>query len=71
MYKRQLLAPGGEIWFKTDDDALFADTMVYFDEGGWRVLYATTDLHAQQLPDNIVKMCISDRCRPRCWCPPP
>ena len=51
---RALLAPGGEIWFKTDDDLLFADTMVYFDEGGWRVLYATTDLHAQQLPDNIV-----------------
>ena len=51
---RALLAPGGEIWFKTDDDPLFADTMVYFDEGGWRVLYATTDLHAQQLPDNIV-----------------
>lgn len=44
LYKKQL-SPGGEIWFKTDCDSLFADSLTYFRESGFSILYQTLDLH--------------------------
>lgn len=43
---RQFLQPGGELWFKTDDDALFADTLEYLEAGGFALVRRTDDLHA-------------------------
>jgi len=39
------LADGAEIWFKTDDDGLFEDSLLYFEECGFVVEYKTYDLH--------------------------
>lgn len=58
-YPRQLnlykafLVKDGEIRFKTDDRALFYDSLAYFEEAGFRVTYQTDDLHAAGLKDNI------------------
>ncbi len=41
-----LLSPGGELWFKTDDDALYQDTLGYLKESGYTILWQTADLHA-------------------------
>lgn len=51
---KKILEPGGEIFFKTDDDSLFADTLVYLKECGFIVISKTYDLHAENLPDNIM-----------------
>ncbi len=53
LYK-QFLAKDGEIRFKTDDDALFADTLGYLEESGFEILYKTYDLHAENRPDNVM-----------------
>lgn len=39
----------GEIWFKTDDDELFEESILYFQECGFDIVFQTTDLH--QEPD--------------------
>lgn len=44
LYRRHL-KPGGEIWFKTDSDLLFADSLTYFKESGFEIAYCTYDLH--------------------------
>ena len=41
---KTLLAPGAEIWFKTDDPELFEATQLYFAEAGFRILELCTDL---------------------------
>ncbi len=51
---KQFLAKDGELWFKTDDDSLFADTLGYLEESGFEVLRQTYDLHAENLPDNVM-----------------
>lgn len=51
---REFLADGGEIRFKTDDDGLFDDSVKYFEEAGYEITYVTRDLHAENIPDNIV-----------------
>ncbi|MCD7960085.1 MAG: tRNA (guanosine(46)-N7)-methyltransferase TrmB [Ruminococcus sp.] len=38
----------GEIWFKTDDAGLFADSIRYFKETGFSIRTLTDDLHADQ-----------------------
>ena len=43
---RDFLVDGGEIWFKTDDTALFTESMPYFDACGFELRYLTSDLHA-------------------------
>jgi tRNA (guanine-N(7)-)-methyltransferase len=53
LYK-QFLAKDGEIRFKTDDDALFADTLGYLEESGFEILRKTCDLHAENCPDNVM-----------------
>ena len=45
MQYRDFLQDGGEIWFKTDDDELFDDSLLYFAECGFTVRYITRDLH--------------------------
>ncbi len=44
LYRRHL-APDGEIWFKTDSDLLFQDSLTYFRESGFAIIYQTLDLH--------------------------
>lgn len=43
----------GALHFKTDDDDLFAESLVYFRDCGWEILTQTTDLHAHEPADNI------------------
>jgi tRNA (guanine-N7-)-methyltransferase len=47
------LAPGGQIWFKTDDLPLFTDSVGYFGQCGFRIVYQTKDLHASGFDPNI------------------
>ncbi len=42
---REHLKDEGEIWFKTDCDPLFQDSLTYFHEAGFTVVYETWDLH--------------------------
>lgn len=58
-HTRQLLSyaaflkPGGELRFKTDDDGLFEDSLVYLEGAGYRVIFLTRDLHASGFEGNI------------------
>ena len=51
---KPLLAPGGEIWFKTDNDDLYLATKRYLGEAGFQVVYDCKDLHAENDPENIL-----------------
>ena len=59
-YTRQLehyktfLKPDGEIWFKTDDDELFEESLDYFKECGFNFTYLTRDLHNSDFDDNVI-----------------
>ncbi len=44
----------GELWFKTDDDELFEESLEYFEEAGFHIQYLTRDLHASGFADNLV-----------------
>ncbi len=52
MYK-SFLKPESEIRFKTDDSELFEESIEYFEQSGYEIIYITRDLHAENLPDNI------------------
>jgi len=52
MYKRFLL-PEAEIRFKTDDDELFEESLEYFAQSGYDIIYLTHDLHASGFAENI------------------
>ena len=41
MQYREFLVDGGEIWFKTDDTALFTESLPYFDACGFELRYQT------------------------------
>jgi len=51
---RSFLKDGGEIWFKTDDDTLFLDSLVYFDICGFETVYLVHDLHAAGFQPNYI-----------------
>ena len=51
---REFLAPGGEIWFKTDNDALFTATKRYMGECGFEITWLTDDLHGSGFEPNYV-----------------
>ncbi len=51
---REIMKPGAEIRFKTDDDQLFEDSLAYFEESGFKITYLTRDLHSGKLPDNLI-----------------
>lgn len=53
MYK-QFLTPKAKIYFKTDDDGLFDDSLEYFRFAGYDITYITRDLHHSGVADNIV-----------------
>ena len=42
---KQFLRTGGEIYFKTDDDGLFKESLDYFEEAGFKPIKITYDLH--------------------------
>lgn len=50
---RDFLADGGEIYFKTDDDDLFRDSLEYFPASGYEILWTTYDLHQDEPAWNI------------------
>lgn len=51
---RDFLCDNGEIWFKTDDDGLFDDSIRYFEESGFTIRYLTRDLHMDGFTPNYV-----------------
>ena len=53
---KNFLKPGAEIYFKTDDDGLFNDSLKYFEECGFEILKKTYDLHTEDIFDgrNII-----------------
>lgn len=52
MYK-SFLNKDAEIRFKTDDDGLFDESLEYFEQRGYEILYLTRDLHASDVKENI------------------
>lgn len=51
---KTFLKPGGEVHLKTDDGALFADSLRYFAQSGFDILWQTQDLHALNLPEDVM-----------------
>ena len=51
---RDLLTEDGEIWFKTDDDGLFHDSLAYLAACGFETRYLTYDLHRDGFAPNYV-----------------
>ncbi|NFE10549.1 tRNA (guanosine(46)-N7)-methyltransferase TrmB [Clostridium botulinum] len=50
---RNFLKENGEIWFKTDDDELFEESLEYFKEGKFRIEYITYDLNTSGFEGNV------------------
>ena len=50
---REFLKDGGEIYFKTDDDDLFRDSLEYFPASGYDIEWMTFDLHENEPAWNI------------------
>ena len=54
LYK-EFLVEGGEIFFKTDDNDLFKDSIIYFENSEFKIINKTFDLHNEPIfEDNIV-----------------
>ena len=51
---RDFLDKDAVIYFKTDDDGLFEDSLGYFGEAGYTIRYLTRDLHHSGITGNIV-----------------
>ncbi len=51
---RRIMRPGGEIWFKTDDDTLFFDSLAYFDLCGFRMVFHTENLAESGFQPNYI-----------------
>lgn len=51
---KTFLQPESEIWFKSDDKELFDDSLEYFKESGFELLYHTYDLHNSDFKENIM-----------------
>lgn len=43
----------GEIYFKSDDDELFEESLEYFNEAGFKITYITYDLHNSDFQSNV------------------
>ena len=54
MQYRTFLKEGGEIWFKTDDDTLFEDSLAYFELCGFEPVTIGRDLHADGFTPNYI-----------------
>lgn len=46
---KQFLKSGAEIYFKTDDDGLFNDSLKYFEIAGFEIINKTFDLHNEDI----------------------
>lgn len=44
MQYKEFLSDNGEIFFKTDDDLLFEDSLIYFEQSGFKIEKKTNDL---------------------------
>lgn len=51
---KEFLKSSSEIWFKTDDDGLFRDSIDYFKGEGFDIKYLTYDLHKSDFSYNIM-----------------
>lgn len=51
---KTFLKSEGQIYFKTDDDKLFEDSIRYFQEAGFNITFQTKDLHQEGVYDNII-----------------
>ncbi|SKA87936.1 tRNA (guanine-N(7)-)-methyltransferase [Caloramator quimbayensis] len=51
---KSFLKRGSEIWFKTDDEDFFNDSIEYFEEAGFKIEYITYDLHNSDFKENIM-----------------
>lgn len=51
---KEFLCDTGEIWFKTDDDELFEESVEYFNETGFNIRYITRDLHNSGFEENVI-----------------
>ena len=51
---KSFLTPDAEIWFKTDSDSLFADSLTYFEQCGFSLTYCTYDLHNSGFSPNYI-----------------
>lgn len=50
----EFLTPGAKIYFKTDDDGLFEDSLIYFQNSPFKVVKIVRDLHNSEIRDNIM-----------------
>ena len=50
---KKFLNKGAEIWFKTDDDELFEESLEYFKESNLEIKYITYDLHNSGFEGNV------------------
>jgi tRNA (guanine-N7-)-methyltransferase len=50
---RTFLKDQGEIYFKTDDDELFEESLEYFKEAKFKIEYITYDLHNSDFAGNV------------------
>ena len=50
---RAFLKDQGEIYFKTDDDELFEESLEYFEEAKFKIQYITYDLHNSDFQGNV------------------
>lgn len=50
---KKFLKEDGEIYFKTDDDELFEESLEYFKENGFNIEYITYDLHNSGFEGNV------------------
>ena len=46
---KEFLSDEGEIYFKTDDDDLFASSLTYFAQSGFDIISKTYDLHSEDI----------------------
>lgn len=51
---RHFLADHGQIHFKTDNDELFKDTLIYLEKCGFSITYITYDLHTSGYEPNYM-----------------
>ncbi len=51
---KTFLKSGAQIWFKTDDDELFEESIEYFEQSGFKIEYITRDLHQSGFEHNII-----------------
>ena len=52
---KEFLDDNGEIYFKTDDDDLFASSLIYFEEAGFEIVKRTYDLHSEPIWENNIE----------------